>query len=100
MKTTNKNFAAEIGKQVAKYSAIIGISIFLLFSITRFELLVPIGLAYLAIATVTNGILLLALFIELLTNAKDRKHVLISMGIMLLNIPLSIACALVAIKLL
>ncbi len=100
MKTTNKNFVAESGKQLAKYSAIIGIGIFLLFWISRFEALMPIGLVYLVVATIVNGIALLLLFIELLTNAKDRKQVLISMGIMLLNIPLSLACATIALNLL
>ncbi|MEE1943841.1 hypothetical protein VRU48_01900 [Pedobacter sp. KR3-3] len=99
MKTTNKNFVAESGKQLARYSAIIGIGIFLLFCITRFEALMPMGLFYLVVATAANGIMLLLLFIELLIKAKDRKQVLISIGIMLLNIPLSLTCATLALHL-
>lgn len=99
MKTPNQNFAAETGKQTAKYSAIIGIGIFLLFCISRFEALMPIGLFYLVVAAIVNGIILLTLFIELLINAKDRKQLLISMGIMLLNIPLSLTCATLALNL-
>lgn len=90
MKNSDKNFTAHASKQIAKYSAIIGTGIFLAFCLTRFPSLVFLGFGYVFLATIVNFFALFALMIEMLSNSKDRDQLINAMGIILLNIPLTL----------
>lgn len=90
MKNTERNFTAHASKQIAKYSALIGSAIFFAFCLTRFSPLAYLGFGYVTLAAIVNFFALFVLTIETLTNGKDRKQLLNAMGIMLLNIPLTI----------
>lgn len=94
-----KNFTANLGLQTAKYSALAGTIIFLAYCITSNEALPILGLFYILVACAINGVFLLALIIETLANANDRKELVTAMGMMLLNIPLAFIYATIALNL-
>lgn len=98
MKRT-KNFSANLGLQTAKYSSLVGTVIFLAFCITSYEALPIFGFFYILAAVAINGIFLFALIIETLVNANDRRELLTTIGIMLLNIPLAFIYATIALNL-
>ncbi len=79
-----------ISRIIAVTSFILGTFIFGFFYLTKSTTLIFIGFFYLIGATVVNSIYLIGLFIKILSKDIERKQVLISVFIMLINIPIAI----------
>jgi len=77
-------------KQIAIWSFSIGTLLLLLHLIFKTSLsIIRLGYAYVVFATILNGLILISLSITLFI-AKDRKETLKSMGVITLNIPITL----------
>ena len=77
-------------RNVALISFIIGTLILATFYLTENTGFAFIGLFYLFVAVVINLIFLIGLILKLVTKETDKKKTLISIGILLMNIPIVI----------
>jgi len=89
----------EISKKTAKFSAIIGTIILFAFLLSKNNLLAPIGIFYIFLAAIINGVLFMALFILAILSKTNRYEIITTMLILLINIPLSILYGFIAITL-
>lgn len=79
-----------VGKKLAYYSAVIGTIILITYLISHANYLIELGLIYVLLAFVVNGIFLLVLLLELIYNRAYWKSYMATIIAMLLNIPLSL----------
>lgn len=77
------------GKVCAKYSFFIGSGLFLLFCLTRLDLLLMAGLYYLVLALLINSVIFLLLVFMTFLQPKDYRELLTTAIIMLLNLPIA-----------
>ncbi len=76
--------------QMAIVSFSIGTFILLLhFVLKNSDLVIIIGIYYLVIAFIVNGIMLLKLIFDWVTESKNRKSTLLQITILLINIPIA-----------
>ena len=80
----------EISRIIALVSFVIGTLILTLFYWTENLTLTMVGLFYLVLAFIINSVFLVGLVIKLINKESDKKQVLISIGLMLINIPIVI----------
>lgn len=80
--------ANEIGRKVALWSFGIGTTIFLTFKLTEFYQLAFIGFAFLIVAGLLNIFILFAVISDIFVSKTFSKN-LLTMGIILLNIPIA-----------
>ena len=79
-----------VGRMVALGSFAIGTFILLLYLLSKKESLMIIGFYYVLLAGVVNSLVFLLVVFSLF-KAKNKKRVLATLGIMLINIPFSTA---------
>lgn len=76
--------------QMAIVSFSIGTFILLLhFVLKNSDLVIIIGIYYLVIAFIVNGLMLLKLIFDWVTESKNRKSTLLQITILLINIPIA-----------
>jgi len=80
----------KISRNLALISFIIGTLILILFYFTENLIIALIGFFYLLLAFVINATFLFGLIVKLFSKKSNKKQVLISIGIMLTNIPVAI----------
>lgn len=80
----------KMSRIVALFSFVIGSIILILYYLTENYILFNIGLFYVFFAFVVNSIFLIRLITKLFSNEFDKKQLWISIGIMVLNIPIAI----------
>ena len=78
------------GKQCAKFSFIVGTVILLLYLITKSDELIMFGCFYLIVACCINALLLILILFLLVSNPKSYREILITIGIIMLNIPIAL----------
>ncbi|MBB6238196.1 hypothetical protein HDC90_002825 [Pedobacter sp. AK013] len=79
-----------VGQKTAVYSFAFGTTILLIFLLSKYTPLVAVGLYYVLAASVINVLILLTLLIQFLYYKEHRKKILVTITIMLLNIPISL----------
>ena len=89
METNSVQQITTTGKVCAKYSFFIGSGLFLLFCLTRFDPLLMIGLYYLALALLINSMIFLLLIFMTLLQPRAYRELLITAGVMLVNLPIA-----------
>lgn len=67
----------------------LGTILMLTYLVTKAEVLLPIGFAYVGIAFAVNAIILLVLIIDMISHTKRFKSHLQSAGVLLLNLPIT-----------
>lgn len=90
MKTRFKHNINYYGILLAIGSFTIGSLLLLLYKLTQIGGLITTGLLYVYLATFLNGIMLVVVLVNALKNYKEYPENLITIGILLLNIPITI----------
>ncbi len=90
-----KHSITRFGKNAALFSLIFGISLALLFLITKADGLLIFGFFHLIPTVIIHGITLLIITGNLIRHPDDYKEHLLVIFMMLLNIPIAIGCAVV-----
>ena len=78
----------EVSRVVALVSFVLGSLILILFYLTNSAALIMVGSIFLVIAFVINCVFLLGLVMKLATDKSDRKRIVLSLVLILLNIPI------------
>ena len=85
--------------QVAVYSFLIGTLLFLLsFPLHQHELIYPIGLLYVYLATFINLMVLIWLLYYLIVNKYERQEIVIEILILIINIPIALVYFLIIVE--
>lgn len=87
-----------VAKKCARISLLLGISIFLVFAITKIEQLMVVGAMFLVVAFMVNGLILLILTLHLLGPRTNHPQIFRAIVIMLVNIPIAIFFAWLSIQ--
>ncbi len=79
-----------IGKQCALLSFIIGTFLFMIFFLEQSMLLLKIGIIYIIVSFFINTFVIIHLIYLAIFNPKERMNLVLTCGILLLNIPIVI----------
>jgi len=83
---------------LALFSACFGILLLIAYLVFRSDSLIEIGIFHLYPTVIIHLLMLLIVIINGINNRKDYKEHLITIGLMLLNIPLAFACFLIVVE--
>lgn len=82
----------KVGRSVFIFSLLIGIGLTLGFYLTSYSELLLVGYVFLAIAFIVNAFVFLMLLYKAMDDEKNRKGLLSTSGLLLVNIPIAITC--------
>lgn len=81
-----------LGRKLAKHSFFVGCYILLGYLISNWSGFIMIGFGYIALAAIVNLVILLPILIKACSEPSHRKELLLTGGLMLLNIPAAMIC--------
>lgn len=81
-----------LGRKLTKHSFFVGIYILLGYLILNWVEFIFIGLGYIVLASVVNIVILIPILIKALSERVHRRKLLLTAGLILLNIPAAILC--------
>jgi len=96
---SNKNTEigiSKISRIIGLFSFVMGTILLALFYLTEHAILISIGIFYILFAVIVNSIFLIGLVSKIFSKESDKKQLWISIGIVVLNIPIVILYSFIA----